>query len=225
MEYSSQPASVDAPLLSRQWAVITGDVIGSRGFADSVWREALHSALSDFGESPAQWDLYRGDAFQLLLAQPERALMVAMSIKAYVKCTKGLDVRMAIGLGQVHSLQARVAESNGEAFVYSGSLIDELEQWDQSLALRCADEALNMELNASLALAAAVMDKWLPNYAQAMYASLKHPHCTQVQLAKQLGMAQSTLSERHTRANRRALIRFAEYFQSRIAQWIEQGGN
>ena len=78
-------------------AVITGDIINSRAKKDSRdWLEPLKKALATLGESPRQWQIYRGDSFQLRLDKPEYALDIAVWLKAVVRSTKGLDVRMAV---------------------------------------------------------------------------------------------------------------------------------
>jgi len=48
-------------------AVITGDVISSRQSGPEVWMPALKSILARFGEQPSDWEIHRGDAFQLMI--------------------------------------------------------------------------------------------------------------------------------------------------------------
>ncbi|KKL81788.1 hypothetical protein LCGC14_1991230, partial [marine sediment metagenome] len=44
-------------------AIITGDIINSENYAVSEWIDILKNYLSKYGESPKDWDIYRGDEF------------------------------------------------------------------------------------------------------------------------------------------------------------------
>ncbi len=203
-------------------AVITGDVISSRRHEQQYWMPALKSVLSHFGQENFDWALYRGDAFQIFIHDAPSAFESAMLIKAGMRAHKGLDVRLAMGVGTVDVRAPQIGESNGPAFVRAGSLVEELDSMRTTLAVRSANQAFDEFMNASLGLAAAIMDKWLPNYAQAVACSVQHSGETQVQLAKRLGIAQNTLSERLGRAHYRALRDFERAFRQAI-QPLGQG--
>lgn len=202
--------------MSKKCAVITGDVVSSRVSGPEVWMPALKAVMSEFGQNPEDWDIHRGDAFQLLLPHASDAFYTAMQIKAGFKRTKGLDLRMAIGVGELSFRAKTVGESSGSAFIHSGALLDALEQRHETLAIASLWPDLDESLNAGMGLAAALMDKWLPNYAQAMASYLAEPSLTQQALSKKLGIAQNTLSERQTKAHRRELMAFNDYFKKAI---------
>ena len=117
-------------------AVITGDIVDSRSVRTEAWIDPLKRVLSAYGESPKEWELFRGDSFQLLLKNPEDSLLAAMRTKACIKSSPGQDVRMAIGVGDIDYRAARITESNGDAFVRSGDAFDALEKIRTTLALR-----------------------------------------------------------------------------------------
>ncbi|HJY13783.1 MAG TPA: hypothetical protein VJ304_13405, partial [Flavobacterium sp.] len=79
-------------------SVITGDLIDSRKQKSKDWVEGLKKILSPFGETPSQWEVYRGDEFQIEIQNPEEALLAAILIKAHLRSIK-LDARMSIGFG------------------------------------------------------------------------------------------------------------------------------
>ena len=54
-------------------SVITGDIIGSRQQKSVHWVEDLKKILSPFGQTPSQWEVYRGDEFQIEVSNPEDA--------------------------------------------------------------------------------------------------------------------------------------------------------
>ncbi len=63
-------------------------------------------------------------------------LLVAMKLKASLKAVKGINVRMAIGIGTRTYNAAKITESNGSAFVNSGEKFEMLKQEKQNLAIK-----------------------------------------------------------------------------------------
>ena len=97
-------------------AVLTGDIINSRASEAPKWLQKLKGVLTTYGDTPTQWELFRGDSFQLV-TMPQDALKAALHIKAVMKQNKKLDVRIAIGLGAETHRAQRITESNGPAYV------------------------------------------------------------------------------------------------------------
>ena len=203
-------------------AVITGDVIGSRKRGPDKWMPALKGVLSQFGDTPTDWDIYRGDGFQVKVKDPSDGLITALKIKSGLKSNQGLDARMAIGIGDMTYESSRVGESSGDAFVFSGALVEKLDGMHVTLAVATPWPNFDIDMNMSLALAAALMDRWLPNYAKAISAHLAHPELTQVQLGDTLGLAQNTLSERLSRAHKRELMQFEKVFRLKLKEYIKR---
>lgn len=201
-------------------AVITGDVVASRSMDAVQWMPVLKQVLSELGRAPIDWDIYRGDAFQLLVEQPEQAFLMAMRIKAGFRSQKGLDIRMAIGIGTLETKTERVAESSGSAFISAGSLVDKLSGLNRTLGMSSPWPNFDQEMNVGMALASALMDRWLPNYAEAVAWYLREPNLTQKALGKKIGIAQNTLSERQTRAYRRELMDFEQLYRDRLAHYL-----
>ncbi len=113
--------------------VITGDVINSKRNTPHIWLTPLKKELNRIGKTPKSWEIYRGDSFQVVINQTGRCLAVAMKLKASLKSVKGINVRMAIGLGNRTYNAAKVTESNGSAFVNSGEKFEMLKQEKQNL--------------------------------------------------------------------------------------------
>ena len=83
------------------------------------WVEDLKKILSRFGATPSQWEIYRGDEFQIEIKNPEEALLSAILIKAHLKAIK-LDARMSIGFGDKTHNAEKISESNGICFYTFG---------------------------------------------------------------------------------------------------------
>ncbi|WP_127018513.1 transcriptional regulator [Flagellimonas beolgyonensis] len=178
-------------------AVLTGDIINSKDHKANKWLPILKQALSRYGEVPSDWEIYRGDSFQLRTT-PEQALEAAIYLKASIKQVRHLDVRIAIGLGEQDYQAEKITESNGTAFVRSGTCFENLKK--QTLALQSDNEAFDTPLNLMLQLACLTMDNWLPAASQIVKVSLEHPEANQKELAALLDKSQSTISEALLRA-------------------------
>lgn len=181
-------------------SVITGDIVNSRKAATRVWLKVLKRELGRLGNTPRHWEIYRGDSFQLEVKNPADALLVAIKIKAAIKSHKGMDVRMAIGIGnKTHSAQ-RISESNGSAFVYSGELVEALKSRKMNLAIRSSNEKFNDEINLYLKLMLLMMNSWTIAAAETIHTALEHPDKSQEALGKLLKVKQNAVSARLKRA-------------------------
>lgn len=72
-------------------SIITGDIINSRKVKDhGVWMDAVKLLFNEMGLQPKAWDIHRGDAFQLEVANPEKALWITLRIKSLLKSKSGI---------------------------------------------------------------------------------------------------------------------------------------
>ena len=128
--------------------IITGDIINSRKVNNPLeWMDPLKKLLNEQGKSPKTWDLYRGDSFQIEVKQPEETLGYAIRIKAAMKSLKDIDVRMAIGIGEKSFSAPQITQSNGEAFIYSGELLEKLVKDKQTMGIKTPWPEFNKEMN------------------------------------------------------------------------------
>lgn len=196
-------------------AVITGDIINSRKQPATKWLPLLKEILSGYGKSPAQWEIYRGDSFQLNLP-PEKALLAAIHIKAGIKKIKDLDVRMAIGIGEQDYKASKVSQSNGSAFVRSGEGFDTLKK--QNMGIFTGDPDKDELFNLLLDLALLSMNNWSTTVAEAIQTALENPDKNQVELAGILGKSQSSLSEALKRGAYDEIIKLEKFYYKKIAR-------
>ena len=194
-------------------AIITGDIINSRKETPIVWLPYLKEALNAYGKEPRQWEIYRGDSFQLEVS-PQQALEAAIFIKATIKQNKGIDVRIAIGLGEKDYDSEKITESNGSAFVRSGECFENLKK--QTLALQSDSEAFDTTLNLMLQLASLNMNHWLPATARIVKASMENPNFNQKELAASLENSQSNISEALIRAGFDEVQKMIAYYTTQI---------
>jgi hypothetical protein len=122
------------------YAVLTGDLVGSVGMragggptVGELLRGASEGARTAFPQAGiSAVDVFRGDSWQLYLEEAQWAGRVALFLRAWVRASGPsrvpyADTRVAIGLGAAGRLVPdRVSESEGQAFVASGSVLDSM---------------------------------------------------------------------------------------------------
>ncbi|MBN1378676.1 MAG: transcriptional regulator [Gammaproteobacteria bacterium] len=203
-------------------AVITGDVMNSKMSDTRVWLRQLKGVLSELGSEPKNWQIYRGDSFQLEIPDAADALEKAILIKASMKMLKNIDVRLAIGMGAKTYTADKITESNGDAFVNSGTVFEQLRKDKLTMAVKSPWQDFDAEINIGLRLACAIMDRWLPNYAEVMRYTLMNRDLTQKKLGKAISIAQNTVSDRQSRAYKDELLDFEKHFRSKVTQYLAQ---
>ena len=200
-------------------SVITGDIIKSRNIKDqTIWMEQLKNALNVLSSDKSYYEIYRGDSFQYECKNISSSFEHAVYIKSCVKTIKGLDVRMAIGIGTKDYKGNNVSESNGEAFVNSGETFETLKKEKVNLKVKTRDLELNEELNLYFKLALIAMDNWTINSAEIVKLSLEHPNMIQKELAKLVGISQDAVSKRQKRAYLDEILELSSLYKKKIAK-------
>ncbi|MFI8379563.1 SatD family protein [Leeuwenhoekiella sp. NPDC079379] len=188
-------------------AVLTGDIISSQSSND--WQQELINVLNAYGAEPNEWELFRGDSFQLEL-NAEQALAAAIHIKAAIKTFSELDVRIAIGLGDKNYNAPKVTQSNGSAFVHSGTAFDTIKK--NTLVLKSDNTEFDTTINLMLSLATLTMDLWPPVTAAIIKTQLEQPQLNQTELSELMGKAQSAISKALSRAGYTEITRLIQYY-------------
>ena len=199
-------------------SVLTGDIINSRSLPADTWLTILKNALSAIG-SKKTWEIYRGDSFQIKTI-PEDALLHAIYLKACVRTIKNLDVRVALGIGDVNFSGKKITESNGEAFISSGEKLDELKRERLNLAIQSRWPEFDYEMNVSIRLALIAMDSWSQISAEMVKLSIENTGISQKDLAELANKSQSTVSEALKRAHFNEIIELNNLFKKKLNSLI-----
>lgn len=198
-------------------AIITGDIVSSRTLKPAVWLNHLKEGLQMFGSSPLNWELYRGDSFQVKTTT-EDALLHVVLLKTWIKLLKEIDVRLSIGIGEQTFEGTKITEGNGTAFELSGEGFDALEK--KNLVIITQDKSLNDTLRVMTDLALLIMDKWTDKSAEIIFLKLKNPELNQTQIAEKLKKKQSTISEALKRGGFDEINQFINYYNQAIKQYV-----
>jgi hypothetical protein len=195
-------------------SVLTGDIINSRKSVPGNWLGLLKAELNAVGKSPAIWEIYGGDTFQLRMDDPLEALQIAIKIKAAIKTVKPLDVRIAIGIGEMTFQSKKITECNGSAFVASGEKYNLLKKERQNLAVKSPWPEFDATMNLCLRLGLIVMDKWSVNAAEMVQLALLNPLASQSALGTMLDKRQNTVSTRLARAHFGEVMEINELYKN-----------
>jgi hypothetical protein len=172
-------------------AIITGDIIHSKKTAAEIWLPVLEKSLSEFGEKPVFFDIYRGDSFQLE-TKIENTLIAVLHIISAIKQLPKVDVRMSIGIGEKEYQGKSITTSNGSAFVNSGESFEQLGK--KKLGIKTPVIKSTNQLQAELQLVRALTEKWTANMCETILCLLNNPKLNQTEIAEILGKPQSQIS-------------------------------
>ncbi len=216
--------------ISPMIALITGDIINSRQILDQgFWLNPLKKLLGNWGSHPGNWEIFRGDSFQLEIQNPADSLLAAFQIKALLKSlslpdqtkrSSPVDVRMAIGIGEKTHQADRISESNGEAFVRSGEKFEQLKGEMITLAVNSPWEEWNKEINLYLRLAAIPMDSWSISSGELMLEMLINPDRKQAEIGEVLQINQNSVSKRYKVANGAEILALEKLFRKKIKSML-----
>jgi hypothetical protein len=195
--------------------ILTGDIINSRKVPSKKWMDDLKTIFQSIGKSPNDWEIYRGDEFQLEIKTLEDALAVAFQIKAFFKSIN-LDVRMSLGIGDKTYKARKITESNGSAFIRSGETFETLKKQKLNLAINSGNAYFDEDLNLMLKLTLSFMDNWLQQSAEFVLIAIQNPTLSQEEIGVKLGINQAAVSRRQKRSNYDLLLQVDNYFRKKI---------
>lgn len=199
-------------------AVLTGDIINSRlQKSPDVYLSILRKELKKNGDSPKNWEIFRGDSFQAIIHNPLYALEITLRLKTALKRIKNLDARIAIGIGEMNYEASTISECNGTAFIFSGELYDDLKRYKSNLGIRTPFEDINYDINTAIKMAMVFMDNWSEKSSEIIYASLNNTEVSQKQIGKQLGIKQNTVSDRQSRAHLSEIKELISYYKYKLS--------
>lgn len=197
-------------------AVITGDIVRSQKRSPTQWLEILKTTLGKWGKSPSDWEIYRGDSFQIKIEDPREALKAALFIKAEIKRLSPLDVRMAIGIDEPAYIAPRISESNGGAFVRSGETFELLGKEGQKLLVGSPWPDFDREINLMLKLGLTIMDNWTPKSAKMVSLVWENPGLSQAALGEMEGINQNAVSARLKRAHLDTIEELLDFYSEKL---------
>ena len=222
--------------------VITGDIVGSRKFAD--YRKlirSLETVMYDLEESglvrPGMWEIFKGDSFQVLMEAEDvvaGALMIRAGLLGRIYRLKSVliledvleepaDARLSVGIGKVYMDGSRVTDLFGEGLMISGMALDSISQESLRLLVVTPDAALNRHYALISRMLDALIGEWTENSAQAVYRSLLTGE-TQQEMGRFFGISQSSVHHRLKGAYINQVEHAITYFREQV-RLLQDGGS
>lgn len=221
-------------------AVLTADLIDSSIYDEEVLDKVLNTLKKEFaiitdgfGEDLVRLKIYRGDSFQGIIKKPEEALQIALQIKAAVNRThikqttksktysKIADFKMAIGIGTMDLEREEIAESNGQAFQFSGRTLDEMKYENRKTRLKTEYPELNNEFNSSFLLLDTITDKWSTASAEVVYYLLHG--LKEREIAAEINISQPAVNQRKKAAGWDAISALLNRYREVITKTYKDG--
>jgi hypothetical protein len=180
----------------RVFAVLTGDIVGSRRLS----AEGLQRTRSLLADGAARFrrrqpralcgvpEVFRGDAWQLLLREPRWALRLALLVQALLLAGNDVRTRISIGIGGVEVInRRRISVSTGEAFMLSGHALDHITGYfDLTGALPDRAAPLSGWFPAMLHLCSGLVRPWTRRQAEIVSLALLSANPTHESIAASL---------------------------------------
>ncbi|MBN2732954.1 MAG: hypothetical protein JXR26_11045 [Balneolaceae bacterium] len=217
------------------YAVLTGDVINSSDAKGEEKDKLIQLLKEAFGaitkksksKNPSpSFDIFRGDSFQGVLADPAEALKAALIVRTtlirnHSKNEKtDWDARIAIGVGSIDYLPENISEGDGPAFRNSGPVLDEL-KGDFKSAITESSGKYNHEFKTYCAFLDAVINKWTPPQAEIVYRLLLNK--TKKEIGKDLDISQAAVHYRVKAAGWFAIREFLTRYETVIENIKDPG--
>lgn len=212
--------------------VITGDIVASHKMGDrKLWLNKLKEILTTLNKdnlySNVQWEIFRGDSFQLRVEDPARALLITLIIRSGMRAIKAftdmdMDVRLAIGIGLENYTGDTISESDGSAYRNSGQELDKIK--DQTrIALRSPWQELDEEMHVSFALADVIINGWTYKSAEIAWWFFTGT-TTQEKLSRLLDISQPAVHKRMQRACIQEINILEERYRKQVQKFISNHG-
>ena len=221
--------------------IITGDIVSSREIDPPV-RETLFTEMGLLlKELKKEWinsyETYRGDSLQCQATSAEHALRVALIIRCFFRAympeelkpkptkkgpiaTKGyfttsFDIRLGVGIGTADFIKEnKITSSDGEAFRLSGEALDNQTQGTQRLAVKTFNQQFNEQIEPSILLLDALIQKWTQNQAELVLYKLQDKK--EEDIANKLKITQSAVNQRTKTAQWVAIEKLVQYFEKTV---------
>ncbi|MEN2282126.1 SatD family protein [Algoriphagus sp. SE2] len=208
-------------------AVITGDLVNStaitKDYHDVLYRIAddiQAYQLKDF-----KFDIYRGDSFQALVSDPNKALLISIIMRSGLRrysngtsIADAWDARVSVGIGEISSdPNGKLGQLIGEAFVRSGRGLETMKKEGLRLKITTGEEQIDREFESTCPLADHIISRWTTSQAEAIYLSLLKG-ITQTEIGEELNQTQRVISKRLESGNLESLSNFFNRFKE-IITW------
>lgn len=202
--------------------VLTGDISQSQSFSDDDFISilaTLKALLSKYADQySGDFDVYRGDAFQLVVKQPEHIMLIAIGLRLALKALNpSVDVRISAAVGDAQFRAKEVKTGTGEAFVLSGRGLDDIKPYH--LAFHTSHQALENSTQLITRFADAHLTGLTPTQSQTLLAYIEASDKSHENVADILNKNRSNVSRILNASNYKLVAEYLSYMEQEINVW------
>jgi len=217
-------------------AVITADIIDYTKLSENEANQVLNTLHKVFNEMNSlqnninnDFHIKRGDSIQGVTNKPEQSLRLALLLKTGVNKIdfdnkkRGLpkvDLRIAIGIGNTNLNRENINESSGDAFTFSGRVLDEMKKHKRLIKIKTINSDFNDEIETELKLLEIIMDSWKITSSEVLYWTLLDYN--EKRIAEKLKISQPAVNQRKKSAGWSGIEALLNRYENKIKieQWI-----
>jgi len=208
-------------------AVITADIIDYSKLSTEEEDRVINTIYETFEAGTdirtnvdSSFLITRGDNIQIELDKPEEALKAALLLKSAInkialnKQNKNkpiIDIRIAIGIGDISGKRENVNESTGDAYTFSGRTLDTMKKLKRTLAIKTNNTTLNTELETEFKLLEVILSGWTINSAEVIYWTLLD--LNEKEIGEKLNKTQSAINQRKKTAGWNGIEPLLKHFE------------
>ena len=216
-------------------AVITADIIDSTKLSTEGEDLIIDAIYETFGNNSdirtnvgeSSFIITRGDNIQIELDNATEALKAALLLKTTInKITlitdrkPSVDIRIAIGIGDIRGQRSNVNESTGVAYTNSGRTLDAMKKNKRTLAIKTGENNLDSELETEFKLLEVIMSGWKVTSAEVLYWTLQG--LNEIEISKRINKTQSAINQRKKTAGWSGIEPLLERFSHLMGKEINK---
>lgn len=201
--------------MKKQGVIISADIVTS-----TQQRKKLQAHLKDWLKTIQQEtyiqqiEIFRGDGIQTYVPNPEDGLKALLFQYLFFKQHQ-VDVRQALGVGNIELIDKQLATSIGEAFILSGRALDGLKSAEQLIRIVFENDQLNPEWEVHSYMLTNLFQEITPSQAEAILLMLQNK--SQSEAAKTIEISQAAVQQRLKAAKYQLLQVFLKRYEEMLS--------
>ncbi|WP_394220524.1 hypothetical protein [Alteromonas gracilis] len=205
--------------------VLTGDITNSQSFGNGDFDNilaALREQLSNYATRySGDFDVYRGDAFQLVVRQPQHCMQIAIRLRLALKAySPSVDVRISVAVGEAQFRPSEVKTGTGEAFVLSGRGLDSIKP--HYIAFYSSDKTLENQTQLLTRFADAHISGLTQTQSQTLLAYIEAEDKSHESVADILDKNRSNVSRILNASNYKLVAEYLRYMEQELVLWQQE---